>query len=53
MKKGITCSDGSAFTAQTAADNVNYVANPKNSSPFAGVFCRPARRRPPMPRPAR
>ena len=38
MHKGITCSDGSAFTAQTAADNLNYVANPKNNSPFAGVF---------------
>jgi peptide/nickel transport system substrate-binding protein len=38
LHKGITCSDGAAFTAQTAADNVNYVANPKNNSPFAGVF---------------
>ena len=38
LKKGITCSDGSAFTAQTAADNLNYVANPKNASPFAGVM---------------
>lgn len=38
LHKGITCSDGSAFTARTAADNVNYVANPKNNSPFAGVF---------------
>jgi peptide/nickel transport system substrate-binding protein len=38
IKKGITCSDGSTFTAQTAADNINYVANPKNSSPFAGVM---------------
>ena len=38
VHKGITCSDGSAFTAQTAADNVNYIADPKNNSPFAGVF---------------
>jgi peptide/nickel transport system substrate-binding protein len=38
MKKGITCSDGAPFTAQTAADNVNYVANPKNASPFTGVM---------------
>jgi peptide/nickel transport system substrate-binding protein len=38
LKKGITCSDGATFTAQTAADNLNYVANPKNSSPFAGVM---------------
>jgi peptide/nickel transport system substrate-binding protein len=38
LHKGITCSDGSAFSAQTAADNVNYVVDPKHSSPFAGVF---------------
>lgn len=38
LHKGITCSDGSTFTATTAAANVNYVADPKNSSPFAGVF---------------
>jgi peptide/nickel transport system substrate-binding protein len=38
LKKGITCSDGAAFTAQTAADNINYVANPKNGSPFTGVM---------------
>jgi peptide/nickel transport system substrate-binding protein len=38
LRKGITCSDGSTFTAATAADNVNYVADPKSSSPFAGVF---------------
>ncbi|HEY3753090.1 MAG TPA: ABC transporter substrate-binding protein, partial [Pseudonocardiaceae bacterium] len=29
LHKGITCADGSAFTAQTAADNVNYVVDPK------------------------
>lgn len=38
LHKGITCTDGAAFTAQTAADNLNYVANPENNSPFAGVF---------------
>lgn len=38
LNPGITCSDGSAFTAQTAADNINYVENPKNKSPFLGVF---------------
>jgi peptide/nickel transport system substrate-binding protein len=38
LHKGITCADGSAFTAQTAADNLNYVASPKNKSPFAGIF---------------
>lgn len=38
LHPGITCSDGSAFTAQTAADNINYLANPNNKSPFTGVF---------------
>jgi peptide/nickel transport system substrate-binding protein len=38
LHKGITCADGSAFTAQTAADNIDYVADPKNNSPFGGVF---------------
>ena len=34
----ITCSDGTPFTAETAAANVNYVADPNNKSPFTGVF---------------
>lgn len=38
MKSGITCSDGSKFTAATAAQNINYVGNPKNKSPLAGAF---------------
>jgi peptide/nickel transport system substrate-binding protein len=38
LHKDITCSDGSKFTATTAAQNVAYVADPKNKSPFAGVF---------------
>lgn len=41
LHKGITCTDGSAFTAQTAADNINYVANPKNASPWAGTLITP------------
>lgn len=36
--EGITCSDGSAFTAQTVVDNLDYVGDPKNQSPFLGVF---------------
>ncbi|MEQ6900833.1 ABC transporter substrate-binding protein [Nocardioides sp. YIM 152588] len=35
---GITCSDGSDFTAQTVVDNISYVEDPKNQSPFLGVF---------------
>jgi peptide/nickel transport system substrate-binding protein len=38
LKDGITCSDGSPFTAADAADNLNYVADPENQSPFLGVF---------------
>lgn len=38
MTKGVTCSDGSSFTAKDAADNVNYVADPANKSPLLGTF---------------
>lgn len=38
LHKGITCSDGSPFTAADAAANLNYVANPKNQSPFGSTF---------------
>ncbi|MDR2347646.1 MAG: ABC transporter substrate-binding protein [Bifidobacteriaceae bacterium] len=37
IKDGITCSDGSAMTAQTVADNLNFVADPANASPWLGV----------------
>lgn len=37
LRKGITCSDGSAFTAQTAADNINYQADPKNATFYHGA----------------
>lgn len=38
MNKGITCSDGSEFTAQTAAENIAWIADPANKSPFLGAF---------------
>jgi peptide/nickel transport system substrate-binding protein len=38
LAKGITCSDGSAFTATMAADNISYVGDPKNKSPYLGAF---------------
>jgi peptide/nickel transport system substrate-binding protein len=38
LNDGVTCSDGSDFTATTAADNIAYVADPKNKSPFLGTF---------------
>lgn len=34
LKKGITCADGSEFTAQTAADNFNWIVDPANGSPL-------------------
>ncbi|MEI7054320.1 ABC transporter substrate-binding protein [Nocardioides sp. CCNWLW239] len=38
IKEGVTCADGSEFTAQTVVDNISYVEDPKNKSPFLGVF---------------
>lgn len=37
VKDGITCSDGSDLTADTVAANINYVGNPENEVPLAGV----------------
>ncbi|MGC0362382.1 peptide/nickel transport system substrate-binding protein [Rhodococcus sp. 27YEA15] len=36
LKKGITCQDGTEFTAQTAANNINWVVDKKNASPWLG-----------------
>ncbi|MBM6404537.1 ABC transporter substrate-binding protein [Phycicoccus sp. CSK15P-2] len=38
---GVTCSDDSPFTAQTVADNIAYVGDPENESPFLGTFLPP------------
>ncbi|WP_395696446.1 ABC transporter substrate-binding protein [Nocardioides sp.] len=38
LADGITCADGSDFTATAVADNIAYVANPKNKSPYLGTF---------------
>lgn len=38
LNEGITCSDGSEFTAQTAADNITFVSDPANQSPFLGSY---------------
>ncbi|WP_223622911.1 ABC transporter substrate-binding protein [Microbacterium sp. EST19A] len=32
LKDGITCADGSEFTGQTVADNLNYNADPENAT---------------------
>jgi len=41
LKKGVTCSDGSALTASTVAANINYIGNVKNASARAGVWVPP------------
>lgn len=38
LKDGILCSDGTEFTAQTAADNLNWISDPANQSAFLGAF---------------
>lgn len=38
LTEGVACADGEPFTATDAADNINYVADPANQSPFLGVF---------------
>lgn len=41
LKDGITCSDGSPLTATDVADNIAYLADPKNASPLTGVLVHP------------
>ncbi|WP_104090887.1 ABC transporter substrate-binding protein [Arthrobacter sp. GMC3] len=36
LKDGITCADGTAFTAQMAADNYSWIVDPANGSPLKG-----------------
>ena len=43
LDDGITCSDGSTSPRPTAADNIAFVADPENQSPFLGAFL-PGRR---------
>lgn len=38
LAEGITCADGSEFTATTVADNIAYVGDPKNKSAYLGTF---------------
>ena len=52
LNDGITCSDGSDFTATTAVDNIDYVADPKNKSPTSARSCRSAPPRRPTTPPA-
>jgi peptide/nickel transport system substrate-binding protein len=38
LNEGITCADGTPFTASTAAENLAFVGDPANQSPFLGTF---------------
>ena len=40
LRKNVTCSDGSKLTATDVADNITYIANPKNASPLLNVLVR-------------
>ena len=37
LREGVTCADGSPLTAKDVAGTINYVGNPKNASPLAGI----------------
>lgn len=37
IRKGATCSDGSAVTPSVIAEDFAYIKNPKNGSPYIGV----------------
>ena len=41
LKKGVTCSDGSALTASTVAANINFIGNVKNASSRVSVWVPP------------
>ncbi|MCO1655647.1 ABC transporter substrate-binding protein [Pseudonocardia humida] len=38
LAEGITCSDGTPLTASAVADNLAFVGDPANQSPFLGTF---------------
>ncbi|MGH9170711.1 MAG: ABC transporter substrate-binding protein [Acidimicrobiales bacterium] len=38
IRRGVTCSDGSALTPEVIAKNYDWVLNAKNASPFLGVY---------------
>ncbi|MET0523534.1 MAG: ABC transporter substrate-binding protein [Nocardioides sp.] len=38
LADGVTCADGSDFTATTVADNIAYVGDEKNKSAYLGTF---------------
>jgi peptide/nickel transport system substrate-binding protein len=41
LRDDVTCSDGTPFTASTAAANIDFIADPENASPLLGVYVPP------------
>jgi peptide/nickel transport system substrate-binding protein len=41
LRRGVTCSDGSALSPATVAANINFLSNPKNKSPLLNLFIPP------------
>ncbi|MCI0140681.1 ABC transporter substrate-binding protein [Arthrobacter bambusae] len=37
LRKDATCADGTPITASMLADNINFIADPKNGSPLVGL----------------
>ena len=53
LADGVTCADGSELTPTVVADNIAFVGDPKNESPFLERSCQSAPRRRPTTRRAR
>ncbi|MGW4527298.1 ABC transporter substrate-binding protein [Amycolatopsis sp. NPDC004378] len=41
LRPGLTCADGSPLTAADVAANVNFIGDPANKSPIAGLYVAP------------
>lgn len=41
LRKGVTCADGTPLSARDVAANINFVGDPANKSPIAGVTVKP------------
>lgn len=41
LRNGVTCADGSKLTAETVADNINFVGDPANKSALIGLMVPP------------
>ncbi|WP_372666341.1 ABC transporter substrate-binding protein [Amycolatopsis kentuckyensis] len=41
LRPGLTCADGSPLTAADVAANINFIGDPANKSPIAGLYIAP------------